>query len=787
VSSGNGLTFSQKGTTTGTDYGYSIAAYQTEFGITGTNQGDMTFYRFDANGVPQTTNVYDEGSVEVGLKIMYASFGYIIAGTNNYFNTSPRSMILKHITSTGVQNWSILLSKDTITVPEDLWWVMNGEIMAVGWTQTAIGGAAKAFVARFQSDGTLKFFVRYDYNGNAVAKSFIYYREETIFMAGYSKQPNSVAWIASAHCVKFAYIDSERCTICPPGYTTTDVDYLICTPCTLSDYTLPGSSNCNKCPSGTYVRYSPNACANCAAGYFSNRIQSEGCTACPANYYSTAGSTSCTPCAKGSLSVAGSSTCTPCAQGTYYDTVTSNCKTCSAGTSSQSGSVSCYNCEFGKYTTNPLAGCMNCAAGTSSGQGPQLSCFSCSPGSYSVAGSICTLCPIGSISLVSGSATCAKCPPGQTTAKIGATICESCLKGSYGTDAGTCEKCPAGYFSEIDEATLCAPCPIGKYSNTIGSTFCRRCPPGQTTEAIGSQYCVPCPYGTFTSTSGSSKCFPCPAGTYGDELGMTQCKQCEPGTFASAEGQYSCIPCGQGFYNDKPGLTACFECPSGTYAPLAQNTRCESCPIGTYGDTGGAMWCKKCPINTYIDTSGGHAISSCNICPNNTYSYFGFDKCLTCTKLDDTLPVKAYFVFARFNNETTKCYLSKCPARYANEGDSIICEPCHSSCVNCSRGNDRSSCTACEKDFALIEGRCSRIKNEWIMPVLISLVVGSIIGLSFGTYIIVTKIFMAEGAQVVPIGSIEKPGEMSSERIGMDHDGRSTGRSTFYPSSPKFI
>ncbi|MCR5506790.1 MAG: hypothetical protein K6F04_02975 [bacterium] len=68
-------------------------------------------------------------------------------------------------------------------------------------------------------------------------------------------------------------------------------DTYVCEACSPGTFSS-GSTECKKCPAGTYSSFGATECKKCPAGTFSAEGATE-CSACPAYYYSNAGSAYC--------------------------------------------------------------------------------------------------------------------------------------------------------------------------------------------------------------------------------------------------------------------------------------------------------------------------------------------------------------------------------------------------------------------------------------------------------------------------------------------------------------
>ncbi|TDL24274.1 hypothetical protein BD410DRAFT_115549 [Rickenella mellea] len=248
------------------------------------------------------------------------------------------------------------------------------------------------------------------------------------------------------------------------------------------------------------------------------------------------------------------------------------------------------SCPAGKF--RQYGQCSPCAAGTYSHAGDS-SCTPCSPGTFSTGGAAqCSRCPNGSIS-PEGAESCHQCPSGTIPAS-NAKSCSTCPRGtapnqdssacvpippqcsagSFLKD-GHCEPCPAGKYSLAD-AMSCTDCPAGTFS-TGGAAQCSRCPNGAISGA-GAQSCTQCPGGSIPASNGKS-CSTCPRGTAPNQDSsacVPTAPQCPAGKFSS-DGR--CQPCPAGTFSREPGSTSCEECPEDTYSASGA-TSCQHCEPG---------------------------------------------------------------------------------------------------------------------------------------------------------------------------------------------------------------
>ena len=160
---------------------------------------------------------------------------------------------------------------------------------------------------------------------------------------------------------------------------------------------------------------------------------------------------------------------------------------------------------------------------------------------------------------------------------------------------------------------------------------------------------------------------------------MGECLKCSPGTYNNKFAQIGCIDCLSGFYSSE-NSTECLKCHYGTFNPYIRRDHCDECDYGFYNDEEGAKECKICNPGFYSDQRGSFL---CKQCEDNTYSLYGFEKCLPCNK--------------------TIINCNKC----SNEG---ICLECNNHAIN---GLD--NCKKCEENWHFDGEACrpNKCKNYY--------------------------------------------------------------------------
>lgn len=227
-------------------------------------------------------------------------------------------------------------------------------------------------------------------------------------------------------------------------------------------YKVPGMSEPERCPKGTYRAISD--------------YNVTGCHKCP-DLASTA---------------------------TEANLLDSNC-VCQAGYE-MAGDLAAVG---GDFTDLVNARCVMCGAGR---HGPENTnqCRDCSPGTHSS---------------MNGSSVCLACAAGSFANASRMTECLSCPAGSYAPTAqlSQCFPCTAGLFQDQMSSTACLWCERGKYQTEDGATTCKECtsPSGSSTKEVGSLSSSSCACGVnhyFVSETNS--CEPCGAGVTCDAFGQ---------------------------------------------------------------------------------------------------------------------------------------------------------------------------------------------------------------------------------------------------------------------------
>ena len=195
--------------------------------------------------------------------------------------------------------------------------------------------------------------------------------------------------------------------LCETGYAhSISGKTVTCSPCAKGTYnSIPGASQCLKCPPGTYSDTS-------------TAVSLASCTPCPiATYGNMSGAyalSACSDCPPGTnSSLLGAAECAPCRAGSYAEgNRREQCELCQAGTFGQqmraSSKASCGSCPAGTFSSAGSMICTRCPPGTSSQEGSG-DCQPCLAGTYSEVGGECLKCPGISYSLANGSKLLSDC------------------------------------------------------------------------------------------------------------------------------------------------------------------------------------------------------------------------------------------------------------------------------------------------------------------------------------------------------------------------------------------
>ncbi|KAL4494498.1 hypothetical protein ABPG72_019908, partial [Tetrahymena utriculariae] len=313
-------------------------------------------------------------------------------------------------------------------------------------------------------------------------------------------------------------------------------------------------------------------------------------------------------------------------------------------------------------------------------------------------------------------------------------VCESCPESSYYPDLVTKKCIPCHQSCELcnsDKDTDCKKCKdqykfhtelIMENGNSKEIKYCKEC---QTSNGyfIKGDECLKCHNSCLTCVDESeNKCKSCQEGLFLFEDGtckkcpdqeyfqekinlINMCKKCSPSCLTCQQfGDDKCVTCKQDLY--KNNLEKCEKCETdkkffikGDKCLLCDST-CKTCKDGT--PTG----CYKCE-----DNLSKMPDDTCQKCPEKNYFVEGdfcklcHDTCEKCKgeNQDECQICASGLKFWKDQNGKQICV--KCEEKIAHYIDGQNCNPCHSSCQECS-GGDQSQCKKC------IAGKYFKSKNE---------------------------------------------------------------------------
>jgi len=442
---------------------------------------------------------------------------------------------------------------------------------------------------------------------------------------------------------------ATACTKCQAGaYSSQEgaASHTVCEECAMGFYSnITGAASratCIECPSGHRCP-TPDGVEPCPGGTFSDTTQRTACQTCAIGKYCPAVAASQTPCPQAHYCEEGSAAPVLCAAGTYADvTGLGACKACAAGTYCLQGATHQIICPKGHYCQVDASPIL-CAPGTFADITGLTSCKQCHPGKYCGQGAaIEVVCPEGHY-CEAGSPMPVQCAPGTFADAAGLGSCKPCDQGKYCLRGATHQiTCPTGYYcASVDKAPV--QCPIGHpHSNqaSVSLSQCFRpsayyaiesgtCPPNQVittgveceaaalslnwpaTSAVPSRS-QDTPYGCFLEKRSLE---------YSAQLSSTPCAwnfkcacagcSAKPGQLCNPENNY-----------------AVSVCPAGKFSPNEAATSCQTCPEDTYSREG-ATQCESCPGLYYSDV-GSTSRQSCTMSTGLTILFFFLGGCASC-------------------------------------------------------------------------------------------------------------------------------------------------------------
>ncbi|EWS76002.1 zinc finger lsd1 subclass family protein (macronuclear) [Tetrahymena thermophila SB210] len=550
------------------------------------------------------------------------------------------------------------------------------------------------------------------------------------------------------------YIQDKNCIACSDGCQTCDKDGCkkcignfklkegVCTECKLSDGYFIQDSNCIKCHSSCKECSGPSQfdCTTCKDNQYLKKVDENDsnsqkqCQECPNEGYfvkdkecvkchdtclkcHSQDSTGCDVC-KDNLKFRTDKTCQKCPSENFYVDKDrclecfADCKTCSGPQSNQ-----CLSCKEGLNIYYKDNICRDCNKDNFWISKEDNICYDCH---YS-----CQTCN------GNNKENCTKC---QTPFMWLGNLCDSCPKSNYYADL-TNNKCIACHqsceFCSSDQETDCLKCKNDAKFHTEKINqggiiqevkYCKNCQINNGYFVKGDQ-CLKC----------HSSCLTC------DDEQENKCKSCQDGLFLFEDG--TCKKCpNEEYYSEKINqINMCKQCsPNCLTCSQFGDDKCLTCKKDLYKNDSDK--CEKCETDKKVFIKGDrclHCDSTCKTCKDESPK--GCDKCEdNLSKLPDKTcqkcPQKGYFLegeFCKFCHNTCEecegenqkqCKICatglkfwkdengdqicvKCQEKIAHYVDGLYCKPCHSSCLECS-GGDQSQCKKC------VEGKYFKNKNN---------------------------------------------------------------------------
>ena len=166
---------------------------------------------------------------------------------------------------------------------------------------------------------------------------------------------------------------------------------------------------------------------------------------------------------------------------------------------------------------------------------------------------------------------------------------------------------------------------------------------------VGQAECNICLNGKYTFQANSSICLQCPLNSFHVLLGATSVKscQCNAGYTGTIE------------YSD----SICTACPAGKFKDNAGNSTCQECPQNTYSEIAASL-CIQCPANS-SSAANSNSISDCLCDPGFKYSSLNGGSCEMC--LEGT-----------YKNSYANTVCLACEeGKFSSERGSIVCNDCN--------------------------------------------------------------------------------------------------------------
>ncbi|EAR89409.2 zinc finger lsd1 subclass family protein (macronuclear) [Tetrahymena thermophila SB210] len=551
------------------------------------------------------------------------------------------------------------------------------------------------------------------------------------------------------------YAQDKNCIKCSDGCKICDKDGCkectgtlklkegVCTECKLSDGYFVQGLNCIKCHSSCKECSGPSQfdCITCKDNQYLKKVDEKDinsqklCQECPDEGFfvkdkecikchdtclkcHSQDAIDCDVC-KGNLKFRIDKTCQECPAENFYldkkDTCLEcfkDCKTCNGSQSNQ-----CLTCKDGLNIYYKDNICRDCNQDHFWISKDDNKCYDCH--------SSCQTCN------GNDKENCIKClPPFMWLGNI----CDSCPESNYYADQVTKKCTPCHQSCELcngDKETDCIKCKnqnkfhteqVTENGNTKEIKYCRECQTSNGYFVKGDQ-CLKC----------HSSCLTCV-----DES-ENKCLSCQEGLFLFEDGTCKKCPDQEYFKQKVNQINMCKQCsPNCLTCSQFGDDKCLTCKKDLYKNDSDK--CEKCETDQKVFIKGDrclHCDSTCKTCKDESPQ--GCDKCEdNLSKLPDKTcqkcPKKGYFQEGEFckvcHNTCEECegenqkqckicatgltfwkdqngdqICIKCQEKIAHYVDGSYCKPCHSSCLECS-GGDQSQCKKC------VEGKYFKSKNS---------------------------------------------------------------------------